>query len=297
MKVSICLPTYKQKEFLEKTIESILAQSFTDYELIITDDTPGDEIGNFIYSVFARFDGKLKYYKNLKPLGSPENWNECISHAQGEYIKIMHHDDWFTDSDSLSHFVKMLDDNHKADFAFSAAVAVSIKLNKTWLHQPLSTQIEQLRKDPFVLFFGNFIGPPSSVIYRKKNKKLKYDKNLKWVVDFEFYIRCLVNNGCFAYTDKPLITSISGASHSVTNECEDNKDVEISEYTYLYRKILSLRPSLLLNYNFINFFKTIFSKYNIKSVHDIRDCGYKSSIPPTLRLLLLSNKLRQFIKA
>jgi glycosyltransferase involved in cell wall biosynthesis len=46
--VSICIPTYKQTEYLKKCLESILAQDFKDYELIISDDTPDDTIELFL---------------------------------------------------------------------------------------------------------------------------------------------------------------------------------------------------------------------------------------------------------
>jgi glycosyltransferase involved in cell wall biosynthesis len=292
MKVSICLPTYRQKIYLEKNLQSILTQSFSDFELIITDDTPDNEIFCLIEDFKARFNGKLRYYKNNVSLGSPENWNESIKYATGEYVKIMHHDDWFTDSDSLYHFVKMLDDNPKVDFAFSAAIAISIKHNKTWIHCPSPEQIDQLRKNPLILFFGNFVGPPSSTIYRRKNHEI-YDKNLKWVVDFEFYIRCLIKNKNFVFSEKPLITSVSGASHSVTNDCEDNKNVEISEYIYLFNKISDWKGRLWPTSPFIDFFRNLFNKYEIRSVHDIRACDYKGPIPFSLMLLLYLVKLKK----
>jgi glycosyltransferase involved in cell wall biosynthesis len=292
MKVSICLPTYKQKDYLEKNLRSILAQSYDDYELIITDDTPDDTILDFVASFSKHFGSKLRYYKNSVSLGSPANWNECIKYARGEYVKIMHHDDWFTDTDSLQQFVKMLDDNPIADFAFSAAVAVNIKHDRTWIHCPSPEQIDLLQKDPLVLFFGNFVGPPSSTIYRRSNN-YAYDKSLKWVVDFEFYIRCLMKNGTFMFSEKPLITSVSGASHSVTNDCEDNKNVEISEYIYLFNKISDWKGRLWPTYPFIDFFRNLFNKYEIRSVRDIRACDYKGPIPFSLMLLLYLVKLKK----
>ena len=68
-KVSICIPAYKQLAILRKVLDSILIQSFENYEVIISDDSPdyGVEllIGEF------DFKGRLKYSRNQTALGSP----------------------------------------------------------------------------------------------------------------------------------------------------------------------------------------------------------------------------------
>ncbi len=221
-KVSICIPAYNQVKYLRQTIDSVLDQTFTDYEIIITDDSPTDIVFDLVQEY--RLEGKIQYYKNAVPLGSPENWNEAIRFSKGEYIKIMHHDDYFADENSLFEFVKMLDENPNSDFAFSATFIKDIKRNTSRVHYPSKEQIINLRNDPYVLFLGNFVGPPSSVIHRR-NVEIIYDKNLKWVVDFDFYIRHLAENNFFIYSDKPLIINISGDLHNVTRYCENVKSV------------------------------------------------------------------------
>jgi FkbM family methyltransferase len=288
-KVSICIPAYNQVQYLKRTIESVLKQTYTDYEIIITDDSPTDIVSELAQKYQS--EGKIQYYKNAIPLGSPENWNESIRKSLGEYVKIMHHDDYFTDENSLFEFVKMLDENPNSDFAFSAAIAVNINKDKTWIHCPTAKQIENLFKDPYILFTGNFIGPPSSIIHRR-NINLIYDENLKWVVDFDFYIRHLTNNNFFIFTNRPLITSISGALHNVTLLCENDKNIEIHEYLYLFNKISIIKKKLYLKKRYINFFMNLFAKYKIKSVKDIRDTGYSLQIPFFLKLLIVINKMR-----
>ncbi len=118
--VSICIPAYNQTVYLRKVLNSIIEQDFNDYEIIITDDTPDDSIKKLIDEF--DFQGRLKYFKNHSALGTPENWNEAIRKAGGEYIKIMHHDDFFTYNHSLAEFVKMLDENPECDFAFSSSL-------------------------------------------------------------------------------------------------------------------------------------------------------------------------------
>ena len=287
-KVSICIPTYNQVKYLRQTIDSVLNQSFTDYEIIITDDSPTDIVLNLVKEY--QFKAKIQYYKNTVPLGSPENWNEAIRLSKGEYIKIMHHDDYFTNENSLFEFVKMLDENPNSDFAFSAAVAVNIEKDKTWMHCPTNRQIQSLSNDPYVLFFGNFIGPPSSVIHRR-NINIVYDKNLKWVVDFDFYIQNLISNNNFIFNSNPLITSISGGGHNVTAVCENNKDVEVREYLYLFNKIAKCQKNIDKK-EYSIFFKSLFNKYKISSIKDILATGSNVKIPSFLKVLIMKNRIR-----
>ena len=89
-KVSVIIPTYNNVESLKRTLNSVLVQDFEDYEVIITDDSDNESLQKFLLNYPLP---KIKYFKNSKKLGSPENWNEGLRIACGEYIKIMHHDD------------------------------------------------------------------------------------------------------------------------------------------------------------------------------------------------------------
>lgn len=292
-KVSVCIPAYNQVKYLKRTIDSVLAQTYTDYEIIVSDDSPSTIVADLIADYNQ--PAKIKYFKNRITLGSPENWNESIRKANGEYIKILHHDDWFTDEFSLNAFVNMLEESPESDFAFSAAVAISVKDNRTWIHSATVEQLLSLRKDPSILFFGNFIGPPSSIIHRK-NDSICYDINLKWVVDFDFYIKQIRNNGNkFSFSKKPLITSVSGDFHNVTNECENNKEVVIFEYMYLFNKLRKLNRNLNNSERHLIFLKEMFRKFNIKSLKDIRDTGYNGALPMQLYLYLLAKKIKNVV--
>ena len=119
-KVSICMPTYNQPDFLKVVLDSIVMQDFKDYEVIISDDSTNDESGKLIEKYKAKIPN-LTYFRNIPSKKSPMSWNEAIKHAEGEYIKVQHSDDWFSDSTALRKFVSMLDSHPESDFAFSGA--------------------------------------------------------------------------------------------------------------------------------------------------------------------------------
>lgn len=288
-KVSICIPTYNQVKHLKQTIDSVLNQTFTDYEIIITDDSSS----NIVYDLIQEYktERKIKYYKNEVPLGSPENWNEAIRLSKGKYIKIVHHDDYFTFSDSLQEFVDLMDNSPNAVLGFSSSVVNLINKNKLWIHSPTSEDLANLKSNPYCLFFKNFIGAPSATIF-KKSSNIFFDTNLKWVVDFEFYYRMLSDNNQFVYNHRELITTV-GDDHNITNECKDNKNIEIMEYLYLYNSIpfknIQLKKTLY-------FFRTRFDKFSIFSIKEIQLCGYEGRIPLLIYVVLVVNKVIKILK-
>ena len=269
--------------YLQKTLDSILKQDYTNFELVVTDDSPDESVKNLLDKY--DFKGKLKYYKNVIPFGSPENWNECVRKAAGEYIKILHHDDWFSEPYSLKKFVEALDNNPKVGFIFSMVNSINAKLKTQTQHIVDEKFLENLRKDPTVLFFGNLIGPPSSVIYRK-SIDVKFDTKLKWVVDIDFYIQCLLKNNNFIFLSDALITSVNNAEHSVTNDCM-NKEVEVYEYTYLYKKIGGHKK---LRSKYIDFFRNLFLRYNVNK-SEVNNLLKELKPDKNIRLALLRNKV------
>ncbi|MFA6391477.1 MAG: glycosyltransferase family 2 protein [Patescibacteria group bacterium] len=284
-KVSICIPAYKQIKFLRKNLESIKSQTYQDYEIILTDDSPNNDVKNLV-ELFD-FQGKLRYYKNLKTLGSPENWNEAIRYATGEYIKILHHDDWFKNKNSLSEFVKMLDENPNADFAFCPSFVQYAKDGRTRIHDISFEQRISLKTEPTSLFYGNIIGSPSATIHRRKVNIL-FDKNLKWTVDFDFYISILNKNSHFAFNPQPLIVNITEAEHNVTNDCIYNKQADIFEYFYVYNKIRNVIPTTRKK-KYVAMLSDIVAHYRVKSIKEIRDCGYQNDVPRFVSFLIFLN--------
>lgn len=91
-KVSIGLPVYNGDEFLEKAIESILGQSFTDFELIISDNASTDKTA-LICQTYAARDARIRYYRNATNIGGANNGNRTFLLAQGEYFRWAAHDD------------------------------------------------------------------------------------------------------------------------------------------------------------------------------------------------------------
>ncbi len=91
-KISVLLPVYNTKEaYLRACIESILQQSYGDFELIIINDASTDE---HVETVIKSYDdARIRYYKNDHNQGISETRNKLMDLARGEYLAIMDHDD------------------------------------------------------------------------------------------------------------------------------------------------------------------------------------------------------------
>jgi len=230
VKVSITIPTYNNFKSFKRALNSVLVQKFDDYEVIVTDDSKNDDVKKFVESLNIP---KIKYFKNPTPLGSPKNWNEGIKKASGEYIKILHHDDWLADENSLEKFVKLLDENPKSDFGYSKSVNFETETGKIKTRRA-EKYVEKLEDDCFELFLTNRIGAPSVIIFRNGNNFF-FDENLKWVVDIDFYIQCLLKNNNIAFLNEVLV-NIGISKTQVSKTCTNNQSVEIFEQFYLYDK-------------------------------------------------------------
>jgi glycosyltransferase involved in cell wall biosynthesis len=279
--VSICIPAYKQPENLLRALTSVFIQTFKDYEVIITDDSPDDAVEKVIRE-FSQY-ANLRYYKNKTRKGSPENWNEAVRLASGELIKILHHDDWFSDENSLADFVNMLERNPKADFAFCPSLNCGADGKIRYVNTTTDAQIKMLHADPSVLFKGNFIGAPSATIYRRPVDQ-EFDLRLKWLVDIDFYIRVLAEKREFVYIRRPLVCVSLETPGKVTDECFGNKRVEVFEYLYLYTK---LSKDLPLDYQRYQVIWALFDRFDVQSLQDILDCGVNFALPQEVNAILL----------
>jgi glycosyltransferase involved in cell wall biosynthesis len=88
--VSICVPTWNGADYVAETLRSALAQTETDFELLVVDDASTDQTLRIVAG-FA--DPRIRIHRNDRRLGLPGNWNRCLVHARGEYVKFLFQDD------------------------------------------------------------------------------------------------------------------------------------------------------------------------------------------------------------
>lgn len=91
-RVSIGLPVYNGADYLREALDSLLAQTFTDLEVIICDNASTDET-EVICKEYASRDERVRYERQPTNLGAAANYNRCFALARGDYFKWQAHDD------------------------------------------------------------------------------------------------------------------------------------------------------------------------------------------------------------
>jgi glycosyltransferase involved in cell wall biosynthesis len=89
-RVSVCIPTYDYARYLPAAVDSVLAQDYEDYELIVVDNASRDETP----AVLARYGDRIRAHRNERNLGLFGNFGRCLELARGELVKFLAADDW-----------------------------------------------------------------------------------------------------------------------------------------------------------------------------------------------------------
>lgn len=230
--MSICIPAFNQRSLFQRAIESALAQDYPQFEILVLDDSDEQSVEAV---ALAPGDHRVRYYKNECTLGPARNWNRGMALSQGEYIKFLHHDDWFDSPRSLAILVdRLLDAN--ADFVFSASSATRADGTLKNVNRVSSSDLSALAHDPaWLLRRGNVIGAPSATLFRR-DLAVRFDPRLKWLIDMDFYISYLRRNPRTSYVDQALIHTTTESDHQVTFTSERNPEVEIPEWDMVLRK-------------------------------------------------------------
>ena len=97
-KISVLIPMYNRKHCIKQCIDSVLAQTFQDFEIIVRDDGSTDGSADFVAQHYATeiSSGKLKLHRNEKNIGEFPTNSRLLREAEGKYVMILHSDDLYT---------------------------------------------------------------------------------------------------------------------------------------------------------------------------------------------------------
>jgi glycosyltransferase involved in cell wall biosynthesis len=203
-KISVLIPTYNYARYLPEAIESVLAQQDVDCEILISDDASTDGSAGIIRR-YAERDPRIRPALHPTNLGMVANWNWCLAHARGEYVKFLFGDDLLATPTALAEFAALLEAHPDAALAASARLLVdeATRLQGVWddlapgRHEGPALMLRCLRRR------RNLIGEPTAVMFRRAMGTRGFDPALRQIVDQEMWFHLLLS-GSLVYTPRPL---------------------------------------------------------------------------------------------
>jgi glycosyltransferase involved in cell wall biosynthesis len=201
LKISICIPTWEQYGygvgFLRKNLDSILSQTFKNYNVIISDHSVNSEIEFVVNEYESKLD--IKYLKYSKNRGNgPSNTNNSILNADGDVIKIMFQDDFFYKENALELIVKQYE-NNDCNWLVNGCNHTNDD-GKTFSNFMVPLWNDQIATGV------NTISSPSVLSFRNINPCL-FDENLTMLMDCDMYYQLYIRYGLPKIITDPLITN------------------------------------------------------------------------------------------
>jgi glycosyltransferase involved in cell wall biosynthesis len=263
--ISICIPAYKKPEYVIRAIQSILKQSYKKVEIIISDDSPNEDIKIAIQPYISDID--IKYYHNQPALKSPMNWNNALDKATGDYVMLLHQDDWLHDDHALEIYLHSFLSHPAVGFVFCKNTAIQpdgVELNL----QAIKSLLGNMDQKPHHILRANVIGPPSNVML-KRSIPIRYDENYIWLVDVDYYVQLLEAGHSYVYLDQHLV-SIGLHEDQTTVFCRNNEDVIVKENIHFAHKLGNRAFTDILIYDY---YWRLLRNYHIRSIDTLHAYG------------------------
>lgn len=148
-RLSIGLPVFNGDDFLEEAIVSILSQTYSDFELIISDNASTDGTEDLCRAYAVR-DSRIKYFRNPKNIGATQNWYRVFELSSGEYFASAAHDDLYA-PDYMEKCIAVLDQDPSIAVCYSKTRIIDEKscpLDDDRISKMLQAKIDTVSSSP-----------------------------------------------------------------------------------------------------------------------------------------------------
>lgn len=200
--VSICLPVFNGSRYLAQAIDSALAQTYKEFELIIRDDNSTDG-SQRISQKYKQLDPRVRYRENVQRLGLFQNYNECIKAAKGSYIKLFAQDD-ILEPDAIEKMVDVLNDHSQVALVTCSKRWIDSESNELERFS-MFKQNERLSSNLVIManlvVLNNWIGEPTTAMFRAEHAGTGFDTEFYHWGDIDYWFRILQNGDLYVLKD------------------------------------------------------------------------------------------------
>lgn len=214
-RVSVCIPVYNCEAYIGAAVDSALAQTYGDFELLVLDNCSTDATPRILAGYK---DPRLKVSRNAATLDYEDNWNESLRGASGEYVKVLCADDLLY-PDCLARQVKALE-QEGVSLVCSGRDVINPE-GKALMRRAFASRELRLPGPAAVrrsMRAGtNTIGEPAAVLFRRSalEKAGPFSAEFPYVIDLNLWIRLLLQGDLYSIPEPLCAFRVSGGSWSV----------------------------------------------------------------------------------
>ena len=216
--MSVCVPTFNGARHIEECLESVVAQTFGDLEVLVVDDGSTDETLAVVERFRAR-DTRVRVERNADNLGLVPNWNRCVALARGRWLKFVFQDDVIApacveimlrarrpDCPLVVCRRALQFDDGSLDVRDEYALTLEHSLDRLFGEVPF-VSAEQVQRALLDHFGVNFVGEPTAVLVDRDAfaRFGHFNPALVALCDFEYWARVGASTG-LAYVPESLAT-------------------------------------------------------------------------------------------
>ena len=231
--VTVLMNCYNVEKFIHQAIQSILKQSYKNFELVIVDDASKDKTVKIIKSFK---DKRIRLFQNKKNLGLGPSRIKAQKKIKGEYVAIADADD-YNSNKRIEKQLKILQNNKKVALVCSWIKYVDLK-NHMIGQKKLNLVNNEIRR---VLLWQNIL-PHASIMYKKALAKKVgwYSKKLEYSQDYDLSLKLLRNYECFVIKEFLAFHRVRDDSMTATKKLKKQRIIEhlinLKNAQLLYKK-------------------------------------------------------------
>lgn len=297
--VSVLIPTYNKAEYIGEAIESVLKQTYKDFELIVIDDCSSDNTSDIVNQFIS--DKRIKFYRNERNLGIGGNWNKTLEYASGKYIKFLMADDKFEPT-MLQKYVEIMEKYPEISLVSSYRGVFGEK--NDIIKQPLNGYIDRKKAVEMVLKHGNWIGEPTTVMFRRKNLWVgSFKVEFRFLLDIDMWLRQLTCGDLYIIPE--VLTWFRQHKGQVTKEIKQSYN-DIFEWYLLFEMVYYSKDKFFINEiidadkikkkNFLKNYKKVASMLREKRYNLVWNC-FRIAIKEGIFTIFFIKTLLYFLKS
>lgn len=205
--VSVVIPAYEAPALVRAALNSVVAQEGVQVQIIVSDDSHGDEIAELVSEV-AGAHPDLRWFRGPQTRVAADNWNHGLDQATAPLKVVLHQDEHYVDRWFLKRAADALADQAVAAAAGGVRVKGVTRPSRFALARPLGRLPGGLRLLPLI----NWLGPTGAVVFRGAHR---FDRDFVQLADVEFYGRVL-RGGALARLPGTSVVSLGHHPDSIT---------------------------------------------------------------------------------